>query len=185
MKKLTIILIVVLLFTLTACGGGEEPQGGLPPWFDVDNVRLYSLDPNTFEFDYIEVHSSRIIDKMLEINGIPIDDFWFETIIGFDGERPPINIMVVNLNAEAEWTSLQGSTGAWITAEVLLSTFGSFPNIHQIEFLIDGERGRFGSHFDFTERFMVNRQETADVVNVVDVSFADIDEENYFIVRLT
>jgi len=157
MKKLAIISLVITLSALTllligcgGCDGSGEPQDGLPPWFDVDNVRLYSIDPNTFETDYIEIHSSEVIGKMYEINGILIDDFWIEDFQG-------LNRLIINLNAEAEQTSLQGSTGAAITTDILIRTFSSFPNIDGIEILIDGET-KYGDHFDFFQTFLVSER---------------------------
>jgi len=161
MKKFTIILAITMLLALalSGCAGcdgdGGEPQGGLPFWFDVPNVRLYSADLNTMEFDYIEVHSSEVIDQMLEINGIAIDGFEVGTFVIHDGEIPPRNVMIVNLNAEAEQTSLQGSTGASLATEIILRTFASFPNIEAIEILIDGASGRYGDHFDFSDYFLI------------------------------
>jgi len=152
MKKLAIIAVIIALFTLgcTSCNGVNEPQSGLPPWFDVPNVRLYSGDPNTLIFDYIEVHSSKIISKMLEINGISIDDFWIDDFQG-------LNRFIVNLNAEAERNSLQGSTGAYITTETLIRTFASFPDIDAIEIRIDNET-RSGDHFNFFQTFLVSER---------------------------
>jgi len=149
-KKLVIFLLVIALLALIGCVRHTEPYW---EYLEIDEnamIRLYFADPNTMEFDYMYINQSELIEKMMEVNGIPIDDVRLTVVCATYVHR------VVDLNAEAELTSLQGSTGAQITTEVLIRTFASFPQIDSILIAIDGIFNRYGDHFDYRGRWFVN-----------------------------
>ncbi|MCL2672029.1 MAG: GerMN domain-containing protein [Clostridiales bacterium] len=89
--------------------------------------------------------SSDTIKFMQDINGIQINGIWYEN-----------NKICVDLNAN-EFRKLDaGSYAGIIQTNLLVKTFSSYPNVEEIEILIDGKQGQYGYHFNFDRVFRVS-----------------------------
>jgi len=158
MKKFCLLLTVILIsIMLMSCSNANEP--GQPtesptatPAGDTVSVDFYYYydtedDKDIISFEKADISLENMVDDtifhMKEINDIQINDLWFEG-----------NKICVDLNTSESYANfLQGSTGAYITTNILLRTFFSFPDVDEIEFLLDGKQGAEGDHFNFDHIF--------------------------------
>ena len=165
MRKILSVFLVASILLIGGCLGVETPTEAEiyePDEYenyeldcideDYFTVRIYHMDDMAMYFEYTEAIISRAnmveetIAKLSEVNGyeFPVDDFWFE------GAR-----LFVNIPAEAERTSLQGSFGGRATTGIVVRTFASFPDVETIQILLGGEKWREGVHFNFSVVFSV------------------------------
>ena len=167
MKKLAVVLFVIAALILVGCFGDtaeeyypeniedvyENGEEDIAEDEDYFIARIYHADDMAINLEYIEVAISyenmveETITKMLEINGIPIDDFWYE--------ETHLVVSLVSTDRESPydiWQHLQGSTGALITTRIIGRTFASFPSAETMEILLNGER-TLGEHIDFDSVF--------------------------------
>jgi len=89
--------------------------------------------------------SADTIRFMKEYCNIEIDSIWF------DGCR-----IFVNLNERERARLDAGSTAGSVITETLIRTFSSYPNVMELEVLINGIFEEFGNHFNFRNIFIVS-----------------------------
>ena len=119
---------------------------------DEVEVKIYRLDYVQEYNRHILVYSAEIISQsniseetiplMKEHNNIVIDGIWYED-----------NRICIDLNETERVQMDRGSTAGVMTRELLLYTFSSYPDVKEIEILINGERGQYGNHFNFEDVF--------------------------------
>jgi len=111
----------------------ENPYFGIEDLkFKTENISVANMSADTIKF-------------MKKDSDVQINKIWYE------GNR-----LCVDLNENERAKLDAGSTAGEIITNILLKTFSSYPNVKEIEILIDGERGSYGNHFNFEEVFKVN-----------------------------
>ena len=134
----------------------------------VDINAIYSeVEVNIYYSDYVQernrlvlickpeiISSENMSDDtirlMKDYNDIEIDRIWYEGIR-----------ICIDLNERERGQLNRGSSAGMIAREILLYTFSSYPNVKEIEILINGERGQYGVHFNFEDVFEVKLDDPA------------------------
>ena len=140
------------VFLINAMGTGctdEAKFNGQEMDTDIVEVKFYYFVQEEIEFTTETISMANISDDTIKFmnkySGIQIDKVWYE------GSR-----ICVDLN-ESERAKLDaGSFAGIMITSILIKTFSSYPDVKEIEFLIGGERGSFGNHFNFEEVFKLN-----------------------------
>jgi len=136
MKKVSLLLVFVLLFTLSACSTK-----------DFINAKFYfSNDADTIAYEIISIQNETMIDDvkyhMERLNNIKIDNLWLQD-----------KTFYIDLNAREKDNFNRGSYAGTISTCILLETFFSFPNVKKVRILVDGEYNIWAEHFDFRMPF--------------------------------
>ena len=134
------------------------PMAGPPPW--LENHLPISEDTTTMRFyiyhdwdifDVIEETISREywreeVPQLMRTHRRTIDirDLWYE------GSRLYVDLFP-GPAIFFDW----GSTGSWILTSTLIDSLGSLPGVAEIVVLVGGEAGHAGSHFDFSQPFVL------------------------------
>ena len=107
-------------------------------------LRLY-IDPDAQGMRYsfmimsiFRLSGTNWLEQAAIALGFPITAMWFE------GSR-----LYVDLAAEAEWSHLQGTSGASSNVSRLALSLASLPGVEEMVFLLGGEKDRWGDHFSF------------------------------------
>ena len=162
---LKFILVWVVLFALAGCTAQNAPVETNNNYYYYDEkanivIRFYHDitvgNPAGLytDFEYIEVtvYSDDWLEQALalmnENTHFDIGNIWYE------GERLYADLIADSPYGNT-WQALQGSTGAWINADILLLNLASFPDVEEIVILMNGERDVSSDHFSFEGVFMM------------------------------
>jgi len=139
MKIKYLILIVILIFTVSCGNKTTEIKFYYP-------TEEYEFDENSYIVKNIPSENlfEDSIKYVYEYANITIDKIWYEN------QR-----ICVDLNIVERLRLDGGSAIGGISTNILVMTFASFPNVKEIEILINGERCIM-DHYNFSEIFKVN-----------------------------
>lgn len=109
----------------------------IPTTTDIRNKMEYvNVDLKTIEIYKCE---EEIINKCEEICGIKINNFWYDTAyLGMWNEQKKL---YVDINSEEIFDLGDDYVKRRQFEQCLFKTFSSFPEVSEIEFLVDGEKG--------------------------------------------
>ena len=119
----------------------------------IASVEVTGYAIEEISMDNLVEDTKNFMDRYCDIK---IDDIWYEE------ER-----LCVDLNLDAAMSLDRGSYAGSVGLDIILKTFSSYPNVKQIEILVDGERGCVSDHFMFDRIFEVSEIKSTDLVTEI------------------